>query len=317
MALQLGYLLPTRERIMVGKHDMQEILRLGDIADELGVDSVWVGDSLLAKPRHDPLTLIGAIAGRTNRVRIGTAVLLPMLRNPVVLAHQVATLDQISEGRVILGIGTARDVPAIRMEFEAAGVPFEKRIGRMLEQIRLCRALWKGKPVDWDGLWTVEQGQLTPKPYTEGGPEIWSGGGVEAALKRSARYFDGWFPSGSGTGKDWAKDWNKVQRFAEGAGRNPDNITGAAYVTVSINDDQVQADTELDDYLSSYYLAPAEVIRRQQYCFAGPRSDAIDWLGDFVSGGATHICVRFTGSDDVAQMEELVRMREELLAGVG
>ena len=89
-----------------------------------------------------------------------------MLRNPVLLAHQVATLDQISKGRVILGIGTARDVPAIRAEFEAAGVPFEKRIGRMLEQMRLCRALWAGEPVDWDGLWTVKQGELAPKPYT-------------------------------------------------------------------------------------------------------------------------------------------------------
>ena len=111
MSLQLGYLLPTRERIMVGKHEVQEILALGDLADELGVDSVWIGDSLLAKPRHDPLALIGAIAGRTKRVKIGTAVLLPMLRNPVLLAHQVATLDQIAEGRMILGVGTAGTSP--------------------------------------------------------------------------------------------------------------------------------------------------------------------------------------------------------------
>ena len=77
MALKLGYLLPTRARIMVGKHDVQEILDLGDLADEIGIDSVWIGDSLLAKPRHDPLALIGAIAGRTKRVKMGTAVLLP------------------------------------------------------------------------------------------------------------------------------------------------------------------------------------------------------------------------------------------------
>ena len=76
---------------------------------------------------------------------MGTAVLLPMLRNPVLLAHQVATIDQIAEGRLILGFGTARDIPPIRMEFEAAGVPFEKRIALMLEQMRLCRALWSGE----------------------------------------------------------------------------------------------------------------------------------------------------------------------------
>jgi len=312
MALKLGYLLPTRERIMVGNHDVQEILDLGDLADEIGIDSVWIGDSLLAKPRHDPLALIGAIAGRTKRVKMGTAVLLPMLRNPVLLAHQVATLDQIAAGRLILGVGTARDVPAIRNEFEAAGVPFEKRIGRMLEQMRLCRALWKGEPVDWDGLWTVKQGELAPTPYTPGGPEIWSGGGVEAALKRAGRYFNGWFPSGAGTGKEWAEGWKGVQQFAKHAGRDPNSITGAAYVTIAVNDDQAKADAELDGYLANYYLRPAEEIRTQQYVFAGDRAAAVDWLGEFAAGGASHICVRFTGSDDVNQMEELIRIREEL-----
>ncbi len=312
MTLKLGYLLPTRERIMVGKHEVQEIIALGDLADEIGVDSVWIGDSLLAKPRHDPLALIGAIAGRTKRVTMGTAVLLPMLRNPVLLAHQIATLDQIAEGRVILGVGTARDVPAIRNEFKAAGVSFEKRIGRMLEQMELCRALWSGEPVDWDGLWTVKQGQLAPVPYTPGGPKIWSGGGVDAALKRAGRYFDGWFPSGGGTGKDWAEGWKGVQHYATEAGRNPDDIVGAAYVTLAVNDDQAKADAELDKYLADYYLRPAEEIRQQQYTFAGNRAGAVDWLGEFAAGGASHICIRFTGSDDAAQMEELIRIREEL-----
>ena len=312
MPLELGYLLPTRERIMVGKHETGDIIALGDLADQLGIDSVWIGDSLLAKPRHDPLTLIAAIAARTKKVKIGTAVLLPMLRNPILLAHQVATLDQISEGRVILGIGTARDVPAIRAEFEAAGVPFEKRIGRMLEQMRLCRALWSGEPVDWDGLWTVKQGELAPKSYTPGGPKIWSGGGVEAALKRSGRYFDGWFPSGAGTGNDWTEGWNGVKRFAKEAGRDPSTITGAAYVTLAVHDDQATADAELDAYLEGYYLRPAAEIRTQQYCFAGTRAGAVEWLGEFVAGGASHVSVRFTGSDDAGQMEELVRIREEL-----
>jgi len=85
-----------------------------------------------------------------SRVDLGTAVLLPALRNPVVLAQQVATLDQISEGRVILGVGIASDFPNIRSEFVAAGVPFEKRVGRLLEGMQLCRALWTGKPAPVD-----------------------------------------------------------------------------------------------------------------------------------------------------------------------
>ena len=191
-APRIGYLLPTRERIMSGANETGPMLALAERAEALGYDSIWIGDSLLARPRHDPLTLMAAVAARTRRAAVGTAVLLPALRNPVVLAHQVATLDRIAEGRLILGYGIAGDVPNIRAEFAAAGVPFEKRVGRMLEGLRLCRALWSGEPVDWDGRWTVKEGVLGPVPHNPGGPPIWLGGGVPAALKRAAREFDGW-----------------------------------------------------------------------------------------------------------------------------
>ena len=136
MTPKLGYLLPTRESIMEGRPEAAPLLALAARAEAEGFDSVWVGDSLTARPRHDPLTLLAAVAGRVPRIAIGTAVLLPALRNPVVLAHQIATLDQIAEGRLILGVGFASDGAAIRQEFAAAGVPFEKRVGRMMEGLR-------------------------------------------------------------------------------------------------------------------------------------------------------------------------------------
>lgn len=311
MTLKLGYLLPTRERIMVGVHDTDQILALGDRAEAAGLDSVWIGDSLLAKPRHEPLALIAAIAARTKRIQMGTAVLLPMLRNPVLLAHQAATIDQISHGRFIMGVGTARDIPAIRNEFEAAGVPFEKRIALMLEQLRLCRALWEGGPVDWEGRWTVKGGELAPRPFTPGGPKIWSGGSVPAALRRAGRYFDGWFPSGTGDGKDWGEKWKQVRAAAEEAGRDLDGIVGAAYVTVSVDDDLSVAEAGLNSYLENYYNRPAEEIRQQQHCVHGDRAKVTAWLRDFVDAGASHLCVRFTGNDDERQMEELAEMRRE------
>ena len=153
---------------MEGRPDAASLLALAARAEALGYDSVWVGDSVLARPRHDPLTLLAGVAGRVPRVALGTAVLLPALRNPVLLAHQVATLDQVSEGRFILGVGIARDVPNIRAEFAACGVPFEKRVGRMMEGLRLCRALWSGEAVDWDGRWPVQGGVLAPVPYRAG-----------------------------------------------------------------------------------------------------------------------------------------------------
>src|SRR3954463_14678858 len=117
MTVRIGYLLPTRESVMEGRPQGEPLLALAQRAEKLGYDSVWVGDSLLARPRHEPITLLAGVAARTKKVKLGPAVLLPALRNPVLLAHQVATLDQVSAGRIILGIGIASDVANIRAEF--------------------------------------------------------------------------------------------------------------------------------------------------------------------------------------------------------
>ena len=141
MAVRIGYLLPTRERVMEGRPEAGPFLALAERAEALGYDSLWVGDSLLARPRHDALTLLAAVAARTRRPELGTAVLLPALRNPVLLAHQVATLDQIAEGRVILGIGIASDWPNIRAEFEAAHIPVVAALTLVLNRRQLPEGL--------------------------------------------------------------------------------------------------------------------------------------------------------------------------------
>src|SRR3989441_2423296 len=140
MAVEFGVLLPTREAVMSGRPETAPLLAIAERAEGAGFDSVWIGDSLTARPRHEPLTLMSAIAARTRRVRIGTGVLLPALRNPVVLAHVVGTLDRVAEGRVILGVGIAADAPAIRREFAAAGVPWDRRGGGVLQAPRIFRA---------------------------------------------------------------------------------------------------------------------------------------------------------------------------------
>ena len=129
MGVRLGYLLPTREQVMAGQFEARPCWAW-PAARRSRVSTHWVGDFLLARPRHDPLTLLAAVAARLPTVELGTAVLLPALRNPVLLAQQVATIDQIAEGRLILGVGIASDVPKSG-RFPAAGVPFEKRVGRL------------------------------------------------------------------------------------------------------------------------------------------------------------------------------------------
>ena len=307
---RLGYLLPTRERIMGGEPETASLLALAERAEALGFDSIWVGDSLLARPRHDALTLLTAVAARTRKVELGTAVLLPALRNPVLLAHQVATLDRISEGRLILGVGIASDWPNIRAEFEAAGVPFDKRVGRMIEGLALCRALWSGKPVDWDGRWKVRAGVLGPTPHRTGGPPIWVAGAVAAARKRTGRLYDGWFPN-SPSVAEYPAQWAEVQAAARAAGRDPAALTGAMYLTLAIGDDVARADARLNAYLEQYYAMPADVTRKRQMSYAGPAEGAAAWLKSYADAGASHLVLRFAG-DHEHQLETAAQMRRKL-----
>jgi len=295
---------------MQGRPETAPLLDLAARAEGLGFDSVWVGDSLLARPRHDPLTLLAAVAARTTKVELGTAVFLPALRNPVVLAHQLATLDQISEGRLVLGAGIASDVANIRAEFVAAGVPFEGRVGRMMEGLRLARALWTGKPVDWDGRWRVEGGVLGPTPHRPGGPPIWMAGSVRPAFERAARHFDGWFANEASLVR-WREQWAEVQSIVGEAGRNVDNFVAAMYLTLSIDEDAGRADQRIDAFLENYYGQPAAVMRRRQACYAGPAAGAAAFLRGFADAGASHMIVRFTGDHD-RNLETFTGLRAQL-----
>lgn len=311
MTVELGYLLPTREWVMEGQPQVTPLVALAERAESLGLDSIWVGDSLLAKPRHEPLTLLAAIAARTRKIKLGTAVLLPVLRNPVLLAHQLATLDQACTGRLIIGVGTGADLPSIRAEFAATGVPFEKRGSRMLETVQLCQALWTGKPVDWHGRWTLHDAVIGPTPCTPGGPPIWAGGNVIGVLKRTGRHFDGWFPSGPSDATIWGQRWEQVRAFAQEAGRDAESVTGALYLTVAIDEDGSKASDRLDDYLHRYYNQPAHVIRAQQGCFAGTLGGAADWIRSYIDVGARHFALRLPG-DHERNMDRLEALREKL-----
>src|SRR6266700_1266584 len=244
MPARIGYLLPTREQVMEGRPEAAPLLALAERAEDLGYDSIWVGDSILARPRHEPLTLLSAVAARTRKAELGTAVLLPALRNPVVLAHGIATLDQISEGRFILGVGIA------------SGVPFEKRVGRMLEGLRLCRELWTGQPVTWNGRWVMENAVLGPVPHRPGGPPIWIGGMVRASLERVGRLYDGWFPN-SPDPERWRAQWAEIGAIAREAGRDPAQLTGAVYLTLTIDENAARAEERMNSFMQGYYGRPA------------------------------------------------------------
>ncbi len=304
MSVQFGVLIPTREAIMSGRPETGPLLTLGERAENAGFDSVWIGDSITARPRHEPLTLMAAVAARTTRVSVGTAVLLPALRHPVVLAHVVGTLDRVAEGRTILGVGIAADTPAIRKEFAAVGVPWDRRVGRFLETLEICRALWSRDGVSFSGKhFTLENVTVEPKPHRRGGPPIWIGGSGPTALREAARW-DAWFPTGPSV-EFFEAEFPKIQAAARAAGRSPDAVAGAAYLTLALDADRAAAEKRLHDFLETYYAAPAKAILARQATYAGPVEGCVEWLQRWIKAGARHLLFRFAGGDQLAQVDEI------------
>jgi alkanesulfonate monooxygenase SsuD/methylene tetrahydromethanopterin reductase-like flavin-dependent oxidoreductase (luciferase family) len=277
-----GLLLPSREALLWADGDLAFLVKAARQAEQAGYDSVWAGDSLLARPRGEPLTLLAAVAGATTRVTLGTAVLLPLLRHPLSLAHALATLDRIAEGRVIVGIGPGAELPGTHAELAALGVPSDRRVGAMLSVIERCRRLWRNQE---PGL------ELQPRPLRPNGPPIWLGGGGPRMLRLVGETFDGWLPL-SPTPADYASGLRAVHEAAERAGRDPDSIATGVYLTLAVADNAGNAAGELDAYIRGYYGVPAEVMARTMACHAGTLESAAEWFAAYRAAGARHLVVR-------------------------
>jgi alkanesulfonate monooxygenase SsuD/methylene tetrahydromethanopterin reductase-like flavin-dependent oxidoreductase (luciferase family) len=277
-----GLLLPSREVLLWADGDLASLVNTAQEAEKAGYDSVWVGDSLLARPRGEPLSLLAAIAGATERVALGTSVLLPLLRHPVSLAHQLATLDRVSKGRLIVGVGPGAELPGTHTELAAVGVPSDRRVSGMVAAVVRCRRLWRDE----------EPGiELRPKPFREGGPPLWLGGTGPRMLQLTGSGFEGWIPL-SPTPGDYATGLRAVREAASQAGRDPDEIATGVYLTVAVADSERDAVAEMDAYIRAYYGVPAEVMARGMAIHAGTMESARDWFAEYRAAGAEHLVLR-------------------------
>jgi probable F420-dependent oxidoreductase len=296
--LKIGYLLPTRDQVVSGDHDLARLVEQARRAEALGFDSVWAGDSPLTRPRADPLLLLSAVAAATRRVTLGTAVLLPALRHPILLAHQLATLDRLSDGRLIAGMGGGFPNAGTEAQFTAIGVDFARRIGRLEESIEVMRRLWSGQEVSFTGRHFDFHGvTLAPGPVRPGGPPIWLAGGG-AALRRVARLADGWLPYPPQT-ETYARERALIQ---EGADRE---VTPGLYATLCLDEDPERARDRLRVSVERYYNAPLEVVESIQAMFAGTARDAAGWLAAYAEAGARHVVIRLAADDHDAALEEV------------
>jgi probable F420-dependent oxidoreductase len=309
--LEVGYLLPTRDQSVLGEHDLRRLVVQARRAEELGLDSVWAGDSPVTRPRADPLLLLAAVAQATERVALGTAVLLPALRHPILLAHQLATLDRLSDGRLIAGMGGGFPNPATRAQFASIGIGFARRAGRMAESIDVMRKLWSGETVSWQGEhFAFEDVRIAPPPSRPGGPPIWLAGSGAPALRRVARLADGWLPYPP----EWTTYAEECQVIEQAAA--PRSVTPALYATLCLDQDPEKARRRLRASVERYYNAPFDAIARIQAVFAGTARQAADWLTGYATAGARHLVIRLATDDQDAGLEEfadrvLPLLREE------
>ena len=302
--ISFGYLLPTREMVMApGNPDFGLMIDLAERAEGHGFDSVWCGDSVLARPRLEALSTLAAIAGRTKQVKLGTAVFLPALRNPVILANEIANLDIVSEGRVILGVGIASKTPAVEKEFNACGVSFRHRVSIFEECVTVMRKLWAGSEVNFDGRHFQLDGiRLGLKPVQQGGIPIWMAASAEKPQRRMLNIGDGWFPN-STSPEAFTAGWQQIEALAKESGDDANRLHKALYTTLNINEDKAQADKEMKEFIEGYYNTPFETMSRTQSVFTGNVQDAIGWLKGFVAAGVETIVVRFGGPNQTGQLE--------------
>ena len=195
--MRFGFCVPNNQ----GIEDPAELLELARLAEQLGYDSVWVSEHLFhasyvaerlgQRPYHEALTILSIIAAATTRVRLGTSVLVLPWHHPARLAKTLATIDQLSRGRVTLGVG----VGAAPDEYQALGVPYEARGAITDETLQALLELWSGGTPDFQGQrYRFRDLPFSPKPAQKPHPPVWIGGNSRAALRRVTSLGDGWHP---------------------------------------------------------------------------------------------------------------------------
>ena len=303
--LRIGVLLPTRGILMEGVQplDIEEVLGMAEQADQAGLDSVWVGDSLTAKPRLEPLTTLSAIAMHTSNVRLGTAVMLGPLRHPVPLAHAATTADLISKGRLVMGMGVGGAFnEAQRVEWENVDIEPRSRASRFEELLKVFKPLTKGENVTSRGKhFSIQEVSIRPvSPQSNGVPVLIAAHGRSKLNRQYERVLlgDG-LVSISDFPSEYENALERVQYYAVQKGRNFDELEKSFYMTVNMNSDHQIAEEEADRFLKIYYGIN---IWGERWGPWGRPKEVISRIRNYVEAGAGTIIVRFASFNQKHQM---------------
>jgi probable F420-dependent oxidoreductase len=248
--IPIGMVLPHRSPDTV---DILAVRQVAQGAEALGFRDLWVTENTLDHVFcFDPMVILTYAAAVTTTIRLGVAVVVLPVHNPIHVAHQVASLDYVSNGRAILGVGLGRD-----QHYTEFQVPRERRVRRFREGVELIKALWTEPRVSYQGeIFQLEGGTMAPKPVQKPHPPIWLGGGHPDALRRAAAIADGWMGSGGSSTASFSHSVPILKTALEKAGRDPATFPISKRVFLSVHERPDVARTEVQRWYSEVYHNP-------------------------------------------------------------
>jgi probable F420-dependent oxidoreductase len=266
--------------------DVHALVDYGVRMEQLGFDSLWVWDHVLLGvepnfPIIEALTLLTAVAARTTKIKLGTGILVLPLRNPVMLAKQLSSMDLLSDGRLILGMASGW----YKREFDAVGVPFEKRGKIMDENLDILTRFWTEDMVKGDFMYhKIPAGVMYPKPAQKPRPPILIGGYVDRVLKRAALTGDGWLTYFY-TAESFAKSWAKVRDFAKAGGKDPDMLLNGSQLPIRIGKSRAAIASEMMEWLTKEWDYAAWSESTKDSAILGTVDECVEQLKAHLAAG--------------------------------
>lgn len=266
-------------------------------ADVLGFHSAWVVEQILGTlPSLEPVALLTWAAALTERLRLGSAVLLTALRSPIHLAKTLTTLDHLSRGRLIVGVGLGGNPKA----YPAFGLGPERRAARFAEGIRLMRRLWTEPRVSFAGeFWRLEGVAMEPKPLQKPHPPLWFGAHHPDALRRAVELGDGFMGAGSLAAAPFAEEVKQLRGFLAEGGRDPEGFPVGKRVYIAIDRDRDRAARRLAEWFGAFYGRPELAA---QVAVWGDVPECLEALGRVTAAGARLVLLNPV-FDELEQLE--------------
>lgn len=297
--IPIGMSLPHRSPDPI---DMASVRRVAERAEALGFSDLWVTENTLDHVfSFDPAVILSYAAAVTTRIRVGVSVAVVAVHNPSHLAHQFATLDYVSGGRAILGVGLGRE-----HHYTEFQVPVAHRVRRFRESVEIIKALWTQPKVDYAGsIYRLEGAGMVLKPVQKPHPPIWLGGDHPDAVRRAAAIGDGWMGSGGSSIAAFGRSVPILRAELEKLGRDPGRFPISKRVFLSVDERPDIARAELERFFATAYRDASRAAASGLY---GTPEQVRDGLEALVAAGANHLLVNPVGryAEQVEALAEIV-----------